>query len=137
MNNLTYEQIFIYNNNAMNKKITLKTIDKMETILNLTSDSSRIKILLSLLDMNVCQDKDCKRDCLKCQNRIEKSVGEIVTEVGLEQSLVSHQLKILKDGRLISSRREGKRILYYLADHHVKLLLDVVLEHVMEDEKND
>ena len=119
------------------KKPSLKTIDKMENILNLTSDSSRIKILLSLLDFEVCEDHVCKKDCLTCDYRIEKSVGEIVTEVGLSQSLVSHQLKILKDGRLVNNRREGKKVLYYLADHHVKVLLSVVLEHVMEEMKND
>ena len=97
-----------------------KIIDKMENMLNIASDSTRIKILYTLLD-----DKE---DVV-----VEKTVSEIVDMTGASQSLVSHQLKVLKDARLVSSRKEGKNVFYSLSDRHVKLLLEVVYEHIMEE----
>ena len=91
-------------------------IDKMETILNIASDSTRIKILYSLL------------------NEKEKTVGQIVKEVEASQSLISHQLKVLRDARLVTTRKEGKNVHYALSDDHVEMLLKVVFEHVMEEE---
>ena len=98
-----------------------EVIDKMENILNVASDSTRIKILYSLLD----------------EERTEKTVSEIVEDINASQSLVSHQLKILKDSRLVTSRRQGKNIFYSLSDRHVKLLLEVVYEHVTEGEEEN
>jgi len=48
-------------------------------------------------------------------------------------SAVSHQLRILKDSRLVRSRREGKVILYSLADDHVRMILDMGKEHLEEE----
>ena len=47
-------------------------------------------------------------------------------------SAISHQLRILKQGRLVASRREGKAVYYALADSHVRTILYHALEHVME-----
>lgn len=63
----------------------------------------------------------------------EESVGEIAEELGMTQSAISHQLKILKQSKLIKSRRDGKSIIYSLADDHVKLIIDAGIEHVEED----
>ncbi len=62
----------------------------------------------------------------------ERCVGQIAEAIGLSQSAVSHQLRILKQIHLIKSRREGKNILYSLADDHVRTILQMGLEHVME-----
>ena len=64
---------------------------------------------------------------------IEKCVSEIVEDTNASQSLISHQLKVLKDFDLVSTRREGKKIYYSLKDGHVKQLISVVLEHALED----
>ncbi len=53
----------------------------------------------------------------------------------MEQSAISHQLKTLKDARLVKSRREGKSMLYSLDDLHVFSILEQVLTHVSELEK--
>lgn len=53
----------------------------------------------------------------------------------MEQSAISHQLKTLKDARLVKSRREGKSMLYSLDDLHVFSILEQVLTHVNELEK--
>ena len=102
-----------------------KIIDKMENILNIASDSTRIKILYALLD----ETSD--------DTYVEKTVSEIVELTGASQSLISHQLKVLKDARLIVSRKQGKNVYYSLCDDHVKLLLEVVYDHIMEEIANE
>ena len=62
----------------------------------------------------------------------ERCVTEIAEAVELSQSAISHQLRILKQMHLIKYRREGKNILYSLADDHVRTILEMGLEHVME-----
>lgn len=57
---------------------------------------------------------------------------EIAEEIALSQSAVSHQLRLLKQMHLIKYRREGKNILYSLADGHVLTILQMGLEHVLE-----
>ncbi|OPZ35064.1 MAG: HTH-type transcriptional repressor CzrA [Tenericutes bacterium ADurb.BinA155] len=89
------------------------TIDRMESLLNIASDSTRLKILYSISEG-------------------EKNVSEIVDEVGASQSLVSHQLMILREANLVSTRKEGTKVFYSLADDHVIALLKVVYDHVTE-----
>ena len=62
----------------------------------------------------------------------ELCVTDIAGEVDISQSAISHQLRLLKQMHLIKFRREGKNILYSLADDHVKTILQMGLEHVME-----
>ena len=62
----------------------------------------------------------------------ERCVGDIAEAVALSQSAISHQLRILKQMHLIKFRREGKNILYSLADDHVRTILQMGLEHVLE-----
>ncbi len=90
-----------------------ETIDRMEETLNIASDSTRLKILYTLIGE-------------------EKSVSEIVDAVEASQSLVSHQLQILRKSDLVSFRKEGTSVIYSLADEHVEALLSVVYEHVKE-----
>lgn len=90
-----------------------ETIDKMESLLNIASDFTRLKIMYAIRGG-------------------EKSVSEIVEEVGASQSLVSHQLQVLRSAHLVSTRKEGTRVYYFLDDDHVNRLLDVVYDHVSE-----
>ncbi|MBP5283499.1 MAG: helix-turn-helix transcriptional regulator [Treponema sp.] len=76
-------------------------------------DSSRIKILSVLLEG-------------------EKPVGEICDVLGMTQSAVSHQLRILKANQLVRYRREGKSLIYALNDDHVSKILEIGLEHISE-----
>ena len=62
----------------------------------------------------------------------EMCVGDIAVGVAISQSAISHQLRILKQMHLIKFRREGKNIWYSLADDHVRTILQMGLEHVME-----
>lgn len=76
-------------------------------------DSTRVRILCVLLDGEVC-------------------VNEIADSLTMTQSAVSHQLKLLKSAKLIKSRRDGKSILYSLADEHVRSIIALGLEHIEE-----
>ena len=89
------------------------TIDKMENLLNIASDSTRLKILYAISDS-------------------EKSVSEIIDLVGASQSLVSHQLQVLRKAHLVSTRKNGTHVFYSLDDDHVNRLLTLVYEHVNE-----
>ena len=59
-------------------------------------------------------------------------VCDLAQLLNMTQSAISHQLRILKQMHLIKFRREGKNILYSLADDHVKTILQMGLEHVLE-----
>lgn len=62
------------------------------------------------------------------------SVSEIVEALHLEQSAVSHQLKILRDSRLVKAERQGKSMIYELDDDHVFTILHQIVDHVQENE---
>ena len=62
----------------------------------------------------------------------EMCVCDIAALLGMTQSAISHQLRALKNARLVKSRRDGKTVFYSLADEHVKTILDQGIEHVTE-----
>ena len=76
-------------------------------------DSTRIKILYVLVESDM-------------------SVGDIAQALNMTQSSISHQLRVLKQGRLVRFRREGKNIVYSLADDHVHTIMSQGLEHLEE-----
>ena len=62
----------------------------------------------------------------------ERCVQDIADTIGMSQSSVSHQLRILKQSRLVKFRREGRTVYYSLADDHVLTILCQGLEHIQE-----
>ena len=62
----------------------------------------------------------------------ETCVCDIAKVLGMTQSAISHQLRILKQMDLVKNRREGKTIYYSLADGHIKSILSQGLEHINE-----
>ena len=60
----------------------------------------------------------------------ELPVSDLQTVLGMNQSAVSHQLRVLRGAHLVKYRREGKMVCYSLADDHVRNMLQVSLEHV-------
>ena len=97
----------------MHDNLSPEVIGQIADLFKGFADPTRVKILTILLQQEVC-------------------VTCLASEVGLSQSAVSHQLRILKQMHLIKFRREGKNILYSLADGHVKTILETGLEHVLE-----
>ena len=77
-------------------------------------DSTRIRILFVLFEAEVC-------------------VCDLAAALNMTQSAVSHQLRILKQNKLVKSRREGKSIFYSLADGHLRTIIDQGREHIEED----
>ncbi len=59
----------------------------------------------------------------------ERCVGEIADDIGMEQSAVSHQLRVLRQARVVDFRKDGKVAWYYLDDNHVVRLLEQGIEH--------
>ena len=76
-------------------------------------DSTRIRILFVLFESEVC-------------------VCDLAETLNMTQSAVSHQLRILKQAKLIKNRREGKSIFYSLADGHVRTIISQGIEHIEE-----
>ena len=74
-------------------------------------DSTRIKILYALHDNELC-------------------VQDIANAVQLSQSAVSHQLRVLKDTKLVRFRRDGKTVYYALDDDHVRSILSMGMDHI-------
>ena len=69
---------------------------------------------------------------LYCLYNEEKNVSSISNELAMNQSAISHQLKILKDSRLVTTRRQGKEIYYSLDDRHVFNIINQGIEHIEE-----
>ena len=85
----------------------------MAELFKVFGDSTRIKILYALLRSELC-------------------VCDIARLLNLTQSAVSHQLRILKASNLVRFRREGKTVFYSLDDDHVRSVLALGMEHVLE-----
>jgi ArsR family transcriptional regulator len=65
-------------------------------------------------------------------SRSEMCVCDIASLLGMTQSAISHQLRVLKQARLVNARRDGKTIYYSLCDDHVQKIFCFAMEHVME-----
>lgn len=76
-------------------------------------DSTRIRILYALSQSELC-------------------VCDIASLLGMGQSAISHQLRILKQMRLVKYRRDGKSVMYSLADSHIETILAQGMEHIEE-----
>ena len=85
----------------------------MAELFKVFGDSTRIKILCCLFDG-------------------EMFVQELADRVGASQSAISHQLRLLKQAKLVKNRRDGKTVFYSLADDHVRMIIDQGMDHVTE-----
>lgn len=90
-----------------------ETMENIAELFKAFGDPTRVHILSLLVEQELC-------------------VNDIAQAVELSQSAISHQLRILKQMHLIKFRRDGKNILYSLADDHVRTILQMGLEHVLE-----
>lgn len=116
-----------YNNSEVNNMyINDVVINKMQDTLKIASDATRLKILSCLLNELEERSGD--------NHFIEKCVNDIAQQIGSSQSLVSHQLKVLKDAEFVKSRKEGTKIYYSLKDEHVRQIMRITYEHVLEEE---
>ena len=90
-----------------------ETLYDLAELFKVFGDSTRIRILYALFEAELC-------------------VCDIAQLLGLTQSAVSHQLRVLKGAKLVKPRKEGKTVFYSLADDHVRKVIAQGLEHVEE-----
>ncbi len=90
-----------------------ETLYDLAELFKIFGDSTRIKILYALFEAELC-------------------VCDIAQLLGLTQSAVSHQLRVLKTSRLVKPRKEGKTVFYSLADDHVRKIIAQGMEHINE-----
>ena len=96
------------------KEISEMQLYDLAELFKTFGDSTRIRILFQLFETE------------------EVSVGELADSLSMTVSAVSHQLKILKQSKLIKSRRDGKSELYSLDDDHVRTIIGCGMEHLSE-----
>lgn len=90
-----------------------QTLRDLAELFKIFGDSTRIKILYALFASEMC-------------------VCDIAALLGMTQSAISHQLRVLKQSRLVKCRREGRTVFYALADSHVRTILGQGMEHITE-----
>ena len=90
-----------------------ETTQNLAEMFKVFGDNTRIRILWTLFDKELC-------------------VYDIAEALSMSQSAISHQLKTLKQARLIKSRRDGKNAFYSIDDDHVKRIIEQMLIHVEE-----
>ena len=90
-----------------------ETLYDLADLFKLFADSTRIRILSALSVSELC-------------------VCDIAQLLGMTQSAISHQLRLLKNGKLVRARRDGKTVYYALADEHVRSVIVQGMEHVNE-----
>ncbi|MGD9369458.1 MAG: metalloregulator ArsR/SmtB family transcription factor [Desulfobacteraceae bacterium] len=88
-------------------------LDELSDLFKLFADSTRISILWALSESEMC-------------------VCDLCALLSMKQPAVSHQLKNLKQARVVKARREGKVIYYALDDDHIRMLLNLGMEHLRE-----
>ena len=97
----------------MNHMLEEEELYELADLFKIFGDPTRIKILYALSESEMC-------------------VCDIAQRLNMTQSAISHQLKILKQSKLVKNRREGKTVFYSLADGHVKTIMSHGLDHVQE-----
>lgn len=90
-----------------------ETLYELAELFKVLGDSTRVKILYALINAEMC-------------------VCDIAALLGMTQSAISHQLRVLKQSRLVKYRKEGKVVYYSLDDEHVKQIFDQGLIHIRE-----
>lgn len=99
-------------NKAKNNALSDEIIYDMADFFKIFSDSTRVKILYTLLNGELC-------------------VGDLVLALDMTQSAVSHQLRILRQNNIVKFRKEGKAVIYSLDDSHVFEVLSQGLSHLL------
>ena len=103
----------------MEEKLTMSAVPDLEVLFELADlfkvfgDSTRLRVMYALFNG-------------------ELSVTAIADSLGMEQSTISHQLRVLRQNKLVRVRREGKQIYYALDDEHVEKIIQMGLDHVLE-----
>ncbi|MBQ2093936.1 MAG: winged helix-turn-helix transcriptional regulator [Ruminococcus sp.] len=91
-----------------------------------------IEILFELADLFKVFGDSTRLRIMVTLSEDEMSVNDIAECLQMEQSTISHQLRVLRQNKLVRVRREGKQMYYSLDDDHVKKIIEMGLDHVLE-----
>lgn len=100
---------------ALGSMPSKETIEHLADLFKIFGDPTRVRILLAL---------DAGEMCVRC----------ISSTVDMSMSAISHQLRILREAHLVTSRRDGRTVYYALCDDHVRVVLETALEHSSEEQ---
>ena len=90
-----------------------ETLYRLAELFKVFGDPTRIRILYTLFGQELC-------------------VQDIANKLSMTQSAISHQLRVLKQMKLVTNRREGKTVFYSLADGHIRTIINQGMEHIQE-----
>lgn len=119
---LTDDKIEICELNCVNEKLVEKLkknipssemLEDLSELFKVLGDATRIKIIYAISENEMC-------------------VCDIAEFLGMTQSAISHQLRVLKRARLVKFRKEGKTVYYSLDDEHINTIFDCGLTHIKE-----
>ena len=93
--------------------LDLEVLFELADLFKVFGDSTRLRIMVLLTDA-------------------EMAVSDIAEALKMEQSTISHQLRVLRQNKLVRVRREGKQMYYALDDDHVKKIIEMGMDHILE-----
>lgn len=105
-------------NKVKNELPPIESIEKASKLFKVLGDLTRLKIISTLLKREMC-------------------VCDLSFLLNMSQSLVSHQLRVLKDARLVKFRRSGKVVYYSLDDEHIEAIVQFAIDHINESGEGD
>lgn len=100
-------------NKVMSQMPPEETLYDLAELYKVFGDTTRIRILYALFESELC-------------------VNDMAQLLGLSQTAVSHQLRVLKNNKLVTFRKEGKIVFYSLSDDHVRSIIETGMEHIEE-----
>ncbi len=90
--------------------------ERMSVFFKTFGDETRLKIIALLFDTELC-------------------VNDIAYALDMQQSAISHQMRLLKTARLVKQRKDGKMVYYSLDDEHIEAIFDIGMHHISHDNK--
>lgn len=93
------------------KQLIKSNFDSCCLFFKVLGDSTRMKIILALVNGPLC-------------------VNDLTKKIKMEQSAISHQLKILKDAKVVKQKKQGKNVFYSFDDQHVEDIISIAIEHI-------
>ena len=111
------EEFLCVHEDVVNKEMAQmppeETLYDLAELYKVFGDTTRIRILYALFESELC-------------------VNDMAQLLGLSQTAVSHQLRVLKNNKLVTFRKEGKIVFYSLSDDHVRSIIETGMEHIEE-----
>ena len=93
--------------------LDIEVLFELADLFKVFGDSTRLRVMVTIADT-------------------EMAVSDIADSLHMEQSTISHQLRVLRQNKLVRVRRDGKQMYYTLDDDHVKRIIEMGMDHILE-----